>query len=86
MAGHAGGERPFDTRTVAAKSKRRGDFGIALFGVREKPADVRKLIGAGYRFSRRHFRRRRRPKLRSSAVENSGQHSFAQFRKQRADI
>src|SRR5205807_3254092 len=86
MASHACGERSFDTRTVAANQNGEGDFGMRFVGIREKPADVRKLIGAGAGFPGGHFVAPGVEAALPGAVENGGQHSFAQFRKQRADI
>src|SRR5580765_6749419 len=47
VACDASSERAFDARAIAANQNRQRNFGMRFVSVSQKPADVRKLVGAG---------------------------------------
>ena len=85
-AGYEGGGWAFDLVRLAAEENGERDFRVLFVGVSDEPADLGTWVVAGASLAERGFVAAGIEAALRRAVENSGEHAFANFRKNRSDV
>ena len=85
-AGYESGGRAFDLVRAAAEENGEGDFRVLLVGVGDEPADFGSWVVAGAGLAERGFVTAGIEAALGCAVENGGEHAFANFGEDWGDV